>query len=77
MTCCNYDSVIYGRALTVRYGATPIEFERGKAAFAVGKKDKLIPTIATVLATAEAGKLDSVSAQMSKTAAMTTGKRAA
>jgi hypothetical protein len=31
--------------LTVRYGAKPIEFEKGKAAIAVGKKDKLIPTI--------------------------------
>ena len=31
--------------LTVRYGAKPIEFEKGKAAIAVGKKEKLIPTI--------------------------------
>jgi hypothetical protein len=30
--------------LTVRYGARPIEFEKGKAAIAVGKKDKLVPT---------------------------------
>ena len=63
--------------LTVRYGAKPIEFERGKAAIAVGKKEKLIPTIETVIAAVEASELDSVLAQMSKTAVMTKGKRAA
>ena len=63
--------------LTVRYGAKPIEFERGKAAIAVGKKDKLIPTIETVIAAVEAGELDSVLATMSKSAVMTKGKRAA
>jgi hypothetical protein len=63
--------------LTVRYGAKPIEFERGKAAIAVGKKEKLIPTIETVISAVSAGELDSVLAQMSKTAVMTKGKRAA
>jgi hypothetical protein len=43
--------------LTVRYGAKPIEFAPGKAAIAVGKKDKLIPTIETVIAAVEAGEL--------------------
>jgi hypothetical protein len=63
--------------LTVRYGAKPIEFEKGKAAIAVGKKDKLIPTIETVIAAVEAGELDTVLAQMSKTAVLTKGKKAA
>lgn len=62
--------------LTVHYGAKPIEFERGKAAIAVGKKNKLIPTIETVIAAVEAGELDGVLARMSKTAVMTRGKRA-
>src|SRR5690348_6711612 len=53
--------------LTVRYGAKPIEFEKGKAAIAVGKKDKLVPTIETVIAAVEAGELDAVIGQMSKT----------
>jgi TPR repeat protein len=44
--------------LTVHYGAKPIEFERGKAAIAVGKKNKPIPTIETVIAAVEAGELD-------------------
>ena len=29
--------------LTVRYSVRPIEFEKGKAAIAVGKRDKLVP----------------------------------
>ena len=63
--------------LTVRYGAKPIEFAPGKAAIAVGKKEKLISTLETVIAAVEAGELDGVLAQMSKTAVMTKGKRAA
>jgi hypothetical protein len=63
--------------LTVRYGAKPIEFSKGLAAIAVGKKEKLIPTIETVIAAVEAGELDGVLAQMSKSAVMTKGKRAA
>jgi hypothetical protein len=63
--------------LTVRYGAKPIEFEKGKAAIAVGKKEKLISTLETVIAAVEAGDLDGVLAAMSKTAVMTQGKRAA
>jgi hypothetical protein len=63
--------------LTVRYGAKPIEFEKGKAAIAVGKKEKLIPTIETVIAAVEAGELDGVLATMSKSAVITKGKRAA
>ena len=54
--------------LTVRYGAKPIEFSPGKAAIAVGKKDKLIPTIETVIAAVEAGELDGVLATMSTSA---------
>ena len=61
----------------MRYGAKPIEFERGKTAIAVGKKDKLIPTIKTVIAAVEAGELDGVLVQMSKTAVMMKDKRAA
>jgi hypothetical protein len=63
--------------LTVRYGAKPIEFAPGKAAIAVGKKEKLISTIETVIAAVEAGELDAVLAQMSKTSVMTKGRRAA
>jgi hypothetical protein len=63
--------------LTVRYGARVIEFAPGKAAIAVGKKDRLVQTIETVIAAVEAGELDTVLGQMSKTAVLTKGKRAA
>ena len=63
--------------LTVRYGAKPIEFAPGKAAIAVGKKEKLISTLETVIKAVEAGELDTVLATMSKSAVMTKGKRAA
>jgi hypothetical protein len=63
--------------LTVRYGAKPIEFSKGLAAIAVGKKEKLISTLETVIAAVEAGELDGILAQMSKTAVLTKGKKAA
>ena len=57
----------------------PIEFEKGKAAIAVGKKEKLIPTIETVIAAVEAGEFDEmISTQMKKSSAQfVKGKRAA
>src|ERR1035438_396954 len=63
--------------LTVRYGAKPIEFSPGKAAIAVGKKEKLIPTIETVIAAVEAGEFDGTLSTMSKSAVMTKGEKAA
>ena len=60
-----------------KFGAKPVEFEKGKAAVAVGKKDRLVPTIETVIAAVEAGELDAVLAAMSKTAVLGKGKRAA
>ena len=63
--------------LTVRYGARVIEFAPGKAAIAVGKKDRLVQTIETVIAAVQAGELDNVLATMSKSAVLTKGKRAA
>lgn len=63
--------------LKVLYGARAIEFEKGKAAVAVGKKDRLVPTIETLVAAIEAGELDAVLASMSKTAVLGKGKRAA
>jgi hypothetical protein len=63
--------------LTVRYGAKPIEFAPGKAAIDVGKKEKLIPTIETVIAAVKAGELDTILGQMSKSAVVTRGKKAA
>lgn len=62
----------------VLYGAQKVEFEKGKAAIAVGKKEKLIPTIETVIEAVSAGELDTVLATMSKTAVQAKGgKRSA
>jgi hypothetical protein len=63
--------------LKVLYGSRAIEFAPGNAAIAVGKKDRLVQTIETVIAAVEAGELDTVLGQMSKTAVMTKSKRAA
>jgi hypothetical protein len=64
-------------ALKVLYGARAIEFEKGKAAIAVGKKENLIPVIETLVRAIENSELDAVLAQMSKTAVLGKGKRAA
>jgi hypothetical protein len=53
--------------LTVRYGARVIEFAPGKAAIAVGKRERLVPTIETVIAAVEAGELDGTLSTMSNT----------
>lgn len=63
--------------LAVHYGAQKVEFARGMAAVVVGKKDKLIPTIETVIEAVSAGELDAVLGQMSKTAVQLKGKRTA
>lgn len=61
----------------VRYGARPIELAKGMHAIMVGSKDKLIPTIETVIAAVQEGSLDALLGQMSKTAVQTKGKKAA
>ena len=44
--------------LTVRYGFKPLEFEKGKAAIAVGTVDRLEGVLATLIAATRAGELD-------------------
>jgi hypothetical protein len=44
--------------LTVRYGFKPIEFEKGKAAIAVGTVEKLEGVLTTLIAATRAGELD-------------------
>lgn len=62
----------------VLYGAQKIEFEKGKAAILVGKREKLIPTIEAVIEAVSNSELDTVLATMSKTAIQSKGgKRAA
>ena len=65
--------------LTVRYGSKKIEFSPGKAAIAVGKAEKLIPTIESLIEIVEAGELDElISAQIKKSSTQfVKGKREA
>lgn len=44
--------------LTVRYGFKPLEFEKGKAAIAVGTVEKLESVLTTLIAATRSGELD-------------------
>ena len=44
--------------LTVRYGFKPLEFEKGKAAIAVGTVEKLEGVLTTLIAATRSGELD-------------------
>ena len=45
---------------TVRYGAKLIEFEKGKAAIAVGDKDNLISVVEAVISAVRNGEFDAL-----------------
>jgi hypothetical protein len=62
--------------LTVRYGFTPIEFEKGKAAIAVGAREKLEGVLSTLIAATRSGELDAFLDALSKREPMK-AKRAA
>ena len=53
--------------MSVKFGARPIEFERGKAGIVVPSKDKLPAVIDTVIAAVRAGELDELFSQAAKT----------
>lgn len=52
--------------MSVKFGAKPIEFEKGKAGIAVPSKDKLPTVINTLIEAVRAGELDDLFAQASK-----------
>lgn len=52
--------------LTVRYGFTPLEFEKGKAAIAVGAREKLEGVLSTLIAATRSGELDAFLDALSK-----------
>ncbi len=58
--------------LTVRYGFKPVEFEKGKAAIAVGTVEKLEGVLTTLIAATRAGELD---AFLDAATGLGTGKR--
>lgn len=62
--------------LTVRYGFKPIEFEKGKAAIAVGTLEKLEGVLTTLIAATRAGELDGL-LELSRRIGTMKGKKAA
>ena len=52
--------------MSVKFGARPIEFERGKAGIVVPSKDKLPAVIDTLIAAVRAGELDELFGQAAK-----------
>jgi hypothetical protein len=62
--------------LTIRYGAKPISFEKGKAAIVVGKREKLVSTLEAIVQAAQAGELDGALTEL-KGAVQPKGKKAA
>jgi hypothetical protein len=58
------------RVMSVKFGARPIEFEKGKAGIVVGSKEKLPALIDTLIAAVRAGELDDHFSQAAKTGAI-------
>lgn len=63
--------------MSVKFGAKPVEFEKGKAGIAVGSKEKLPAVIDALIAAVRAGELDEVFSQAAKAGAIGKPKKAA
>lgn len=63
--------------MSIKFGAKPIEFEKGKAGIAVPSKDKLPAVIDTLIAAVRAGELDELFTQASKSRPIPKSKKAA
>jgi hypothetical protein len=63
--------------MSIKFGAKPIEFEKGKAGIAVPSKDKLPAVIDTLIAAIRAGELDDLFAQASYARPIPKRKKAA
>jgi hypothetical protein len=63
--------------MSIKFGAKPIEFEKGKAGIAVPSKDKLLTVIDTLIAAVRAGELDDLFAQAAKTGSIGKARKAA
>src|SRR5580698_1766436 len=63
--------------MSIKFGARPVEFEKGKAGIAVGSKDKLPAVIETLIAAVRAGELDEVFSQVAKAGAIGKPRKAA
>jgi len=63
--------------MSIKFGAKPIEFEKGKAGIAVPSKDKLPAVIDTLIAAVRVGELDDLFTQASKSRPIPKAKKAA
>ena len=63
--------------MSVKFGAKPIEFEKGKAGIAVPSKDKLPAVIDILIAAVRAGELDDLFSQAAKTGSIGKARKTA
>src|SRR5207244_7154425 len=63
--------------MSIKFGAKPIEFEKGKAGIVVPSKDKLPTVIDTLIAAVRAGELDELFSQAAKTGVIGKARKAA
>jgi hypothetical protein len=63
--------------MSIKFGAKPIEFEKGKAGIVVPSKDKLPAVIDTLIAAVRAGELDDLFSQAAKTGSIGKARKAA
>jgi hypothetical protein len=63
--------------MSVKFGAKPIEFEKGKAGIAVPSKDKLPAVIDILISAVRAGELDDLFSQAAKTGSIGKARKAA
>ena len=63
--------------MSIKFGAKPIEFEKGKAGIVVGSKEKLPALIDTLIAAVRAGELDDHFSQAAKTGTIGKPRKAA
>src|ERR1700744_6046550 len=63
--------------MSIKFGARPIEFEKGKAGIVVGSREKLPAVIDPLSAAVRAGELDDLFSQAAKTGAVGKPRKAA
>jgi hypothetical protein len=63
--------------MSVKFGARPIEFEKGKAGIVVPSRDKLPAGIDTVISAVRAGELDELFSQAAKTGSIGKARKTA
>ena len=63
--------------MSIKFGARPIEFERGKAGIVVPSKERLPAVIDTLIAAVRAGELDDLFSQAAKAGTIGKARKAA